>query len=101
MDALMVVDYTRILATSYDAFFAGGVLGETPVPSCSAVDGRRCWPACARGALSLAASPATPGSAGSTHGKPAPSSPLDFSPRNRSVWPATNVSISKHSVWCL
>src|SRR4051812_47368892 len=57
----MVVDYSQISATSYAAFFADGVLGDTPVPSCSAIDGRRCQSACARGALSLAASSATPG----------------------------------------
>ena len=97
---LKIVDSCRILANSYAAFFAGGVPGGTRVRLGSAAGGRRWWPAGAGGAWSPAGSPATPGSAGSTHCTPAPSSPPDFSPRNRSVWPATNVSISRHSVWC-
>src|SRR5215467_3272061 len=45
---------------------------------------------------SPAAPPARPRTAGSTPGIPAPASPPDFSPRNRSAWPAANVNVIKH-----
>src|SRR5580692_12744638 len=77
---LQIVDYYRILVNSYAAFSAGGVLGGTRVQPGSAVGGRRWWPACAGGESSRAGSPATPGSAGSRHCRPAPASPPDFPP---------------------